>query len=60
MPADLSCFAQFAQAIVNTVSENVFQKVATSVLASKEIIFGLCVLSVGMAMNLCFTESMEI
>lgn len=46
VPKDISCYAQFAQAIVNSVSENVLQKVATGILASKEIIFGLCVLSV--------------
>ncbi|XP_042560479.1 choline transporter-like protein 1 [Clupea harengus] len=46
IPVDITCYAQFAQAIVNSISENVFEKVVIGVLASKEIIFGLCVLSV--------------
>ena len=52
IPVDITCYAQFAQAIVNSISENVFEKVVIGVLASKEIIFGLCVLSVGMCVLL--------
>ncbi|KAL2098165.1 hypothetical protein ACEWY4_007372 [Coilia grayii] len=46
IPDDISCYAQFAQAIVNSLSDSVLQKVATGILASKEIILGLCILSV--------------
>ncbi|XP_041942283.1 choline transporter-like protein 1 [Alosa sapidissima] len=46
VPVDVSCYAQFAQALVNSVSENVFQRIAAGVMASKEIIFGLCMLSI--------------
>lgn len=46
VPTDLGCFAEFAQAFVSFVSENnVLQRVVAGLMASKDIIMGLCVLA---------------
>uniref|UniRef100_A0A8C4IUM1 Choline transporter-like protein n=1 Tax=Dicentrarchus labrax TaxID=13489 RepID=A0A8C4IUM1_DICLA len=46
IPMDISCYAEFAQAFVTFVSDNtVLRRVVAGVMASKEIIMGLCVLA---------------
>lgn len=46
IPADVGCYAEFAQAFVTFVSDNsVLRRVIAGVMASKEIIMGLCVLA---------------
>lgn len=50
IPVDIGCYAEFAQALVTFVSDNnVFRRVIAGVMASKEIIMGLCVLAFGMS-----------
>ncbi|KAF7687009.1 choline transporter-like protein 1 isoform X1 [Silurus meridionalis] len=45
-PADISCFSKFAEAVVTFVSDNsVLHRVIAGVMTSKEIIMGLCLLS---------------
>ncbi|KAK3507677.1 hypothetical protein QTP70_032791 [Hemibagrus guttatus] len=45
-PADISCFSKFAEALITFVSDNsVLHRVITGVMTSKEIIMGLCLLS---------------
>uniref|UniRef100_A0A8C8EH15 Choline transporter-like protein n=1 Tax=Oncorhynchus tshawytscha TaxID=74940 RepID=A0A8C8EH15_ONCTS len=47
-PVDISCYAQFAEAFVTFVSDNsMLHRVIAGVMASKEIIMGLCVLALG-------------
>ncbi|XP_035516613.1 choline transporter-like protein 1 [Morone saxatilis] len=46
IPMDITCYAEFAQAFVTFVSDNtVLRRVVAGVMASKEIIMGLCVLA---------------
>ncbi|XP_076585640.1 choline transporter-like protein 1 [Chaetodon auriga] len=46
IPVDIGCYAEFAQAFVTFVSDNsVLRRVIAGVMASKEIIMGLCVLA---------------
>ncbi|KAI4833120.1 hypothetical protein KUCAC02_016037 [Chaenocephalus aceratus] len=46
IPTDISCYAEFAQAFVTFVSDNsVLRRVVAGVMASKEIIMGLCLLA---------------
>ncbi|XP_029014513.1 choline transporter-like protein 1 [Betta splendens] len=46
IPVDVGCYAQFAQAFITFVSDNsVMRRVIAGVMASKEIIMGLCVLA---------------
>lgn len=50
VPVDIGCYAEFAQALVTFISDNnVFRRVIAGVMASKEIIMGLCVLALGMS-----------
>lgn len=45
-PADISCYAKFAEALITFVSDNsVLHRVIAGVMTSKEIIMGLCLLS---------------
>ncbi|XP_060773251.1 choline transporter-like protein 1 [Neoarius graeffei] len=45
-PADISCFSRFAEALITFVSDNsVLHRVIAGVMTSKEIIMGLCLLS---------------
>lgn len=46
IPVDIACYAEFIQAFVTFVSDNsVLHRVTAGVMASKEIIMGLCVLA---------------
>uniref|UniRef100_A0A3Q2P2V9 Choline transporter-like protein n=1 Tax=Fundulus heteroclitus TaxID=8078 RepID=A0A3Q2P2V9_FUNHE len=46
IPADIGCYAEFAQAFFTFVSDNtVLRRVISGVMTSKEIIMGLCVLA---------------
>ncbi|KAL3067061.1 hypothetical protein OYC64_016917 [Pagothenia borchgrevinki] len=46
IPTDIGCYAEFAQAFVTFVSDNsVLRRVVAGVMASKEIIMGLCLLA---------------
>ncbi|XP_054459995.1 choline transporter-like protein 1 [Anoplopoma fimbria] len=46
VPVDISCYAEFAQAFITFVGDNsVLRRVTAGVMASKEIIMGLCVLA---------------
>lgn len=48
IPVDIGCYAEFAQGFVTFVSDNsVLRRVIAGVMASKEIIMGLCVLALG-------------
>lgn len=48
IPVDIGCYAEFAQAFVTFVSDNsVLRRVIAGVMASKEIIMGLCLLAFG-------------
>lgn len=48
VPADISCFAEFAEAFITFVSDNsVVHRVIAGVMTSKEIIMGLCLLALG-------------
>ncbi|KAB5515564.1 hypothetical protein PHYPO_G00248410 [Pangasianodon hypophthalmus] len=45
-PTDISCFSKFAEALITFVSDSsVLHRVITGVMTSKEIIMGLCLLS---------------
>ena len=47
-PVDVSCYAKFAEAVVTFVSDNsVLHRLIAGVMASKEIIIGLCLLALG-------------
>uniref|UniRef100_A0A8C8J8T1 Choline transporter-like protein n=1 Tax=Oncorhynchus tshawytscha TaxID=74940 RepID=A0A8C8J8T1_ONCTS len=47
-PVDISCYAKFAEAVVTFVSDNsVLHRLIGGVIASKEIIVGLCLLALG-------------
>lgn len=49
-PAHISCFSKFAEALITFVSDNsVLHRVIAGVMTSKEIIMGLCLLSLGKA-----------
>uniref|UniRef100_A0A3Q3INS3 Choline transporter-like protein n=1 Tax=Monopterus albus TaxID=43700 RepID=A0A3Q3INS3_MONAL len=46
VPVDIGCYVEFAQAFITFVSDNtVLRRVIAGVMASKEIIMGLCVLA---------------
>uniref|UniRef100_A0A672FM74 Choline transporter-like protein n=1 Tax=Salarias fasciatus TaxID=181472 RepID=A0A672FM74_SALFA len=46
IPVDISCYAEFAQAFITFVNDNtVLRRVIAGVMASKEIIMGLCMLA---------------
>lgn len=46
VPVDIGCYAEFAQSFITFVSDNsVLRRVIAGVMASKEIIMGLCVLA---------------
>ncbi|KAG7225856.1 hypothetical protein INR49_014379 [Caranx melampygus] len=46
IPMDIACYTQFAQGFITFVSDNtVLRRVMAGVLASKEIIMGLCILA---------------
>lgn len=46
IPVDITCYAEFIQAFVTFVSDNsVLHRITAGVMASKEIIMGLCVLA---------------
>uniref|UniRef100_A0A672FN22 Choline transporter-like protein n=1 Tax=Salarias fasciatus TaxID=181472 RepID=A0A672FN22_SALFA len=48
IPVDISCYAEFAQAFITFVNDNtVLRRVIAGVMASKEIIMGLCMLALG-------------
>ncbi|XP_056456255.1 choline transporter-like protein 1 isoform X2 [Gadus chalcogrammus] len=52
-PVDVSCYAKFAEAVVTFVSDNsVLHRLIAGVMASKEIIIGLCLLALGLSMIL--------
>ncbi|KAM6971976.1 choline transporter-like protein 1 [Aplochiton taeniatus] len=52
-PVDISCFADFAQAFVTFVSDDsVLHRAIAGVMASKEIIMGLCLLSLVLSLVL--------
>lgn len=47
-PVNISCYAKFAEALITFVSDNsVLHRLISGVMASKEIILGLCLLSLG-------------
>ncbi|XP_060943722.1 choline transporter-like protein 1 [Limanda limanda] len=46
IPVDIECFAEFVQSFITFVSDNtVLRRVIAGVMASKEIIMGLCILA---------------
>uniref|UniRef100_A0A8C5NI31 Choline transporter-like protein n=1 Tax=Gouania willdenowi TaxID=441366 RepID=A0A8C5NI31_GOUWI len=46
LPVDIGCYAEFAQAFITFISDNtMLRRVVAGVMASKEIIMGLCVLA---------------
>lgn len=48
VPADIVCYAEFAQDVVTFVSDNnVFRRLIAGVVASKGVILGLCLLALG-------------
>ncbi|XP_043916965.1 choline transporter-like protein 1 isoform X2 [Protopterus annectens] len=52
-PRNISCYAKFAEALITFVSDNsVLHRLISGVMTSKEIIMGLCVLSLGLSMIL--------
>ncbi|XP_074486118.1 choline transporter-like protein 1 [Sebastes fasciatus] len=51
IPVDVGCYAEFAQAFVTFVSDNsVLRRLVAGVMASKEIIMGLCVLALALSL----------
>uniref|UniRef100_A0A667WBR7 Choline transporter-like protein n=1 Tax=Myripristis murdjan TaxID=586833 RepID=A0A667WBR7_9TELE len=53
VPVDVGCYAEFAQAFVTFVSDNsVIHRVIAGVMASKEIIMGLCLLALVLSLIL--------
>lgn len=56
IPVDVACYAEFAQGLVTFISDNsIFRRVIAGLLASKEIIMGLCLLALGTEHALVFT-----
>ncbi|XP_036431642.1 choline transporter-like protein 1 isoform X1 [Colossoma macropomum] len=52
-PVDISCYSKFAEAVVTFVSDNtVLHRLIAGVVASKEIIVGLCLLALVLSMIL--------
>ncbi|XP_066460422.1 choline transporter-like protein 1 [Eleutherodactylus coqui] len=52
-PVNISCYAKFAEALITFVSDNsVLHRLISGVMASKEIIIGLCFLSLVLSMIL--------
>ncbi|XP_019901492.2 choline transporter-like protein 1 isoform X5 [Esox lucius] len=52
-PVDISCYAKFAEAVVTFVSDNsMLHRLIAGVMASKEIIMGLCLLALVLSMIL--------
>lgn len=52
-PVDISCYAMFAEALTTFVSDNsVLHRVITGVMTSKDIIMGLCLLSLVLSLIL--------
>ncbi|XP_036289035.1 choline transporter-like protein 1 isoform X9 [Pipistrellus kuhlii] len=52
-PVNISCYAKFAEALITFVSDNsVLHRLISGVMASKEIILGLCLLSLVLSMIL--------
>ncbi|XP_046900419.1 choline transporter-like protein 1 isoform X1 [Hypomesus transpacificus] len=52
-PVDVACYAEFAKAFITFVSDNsVLYRVVAGVMASKEIIMGLCLLALVLSMIL--------
>ncbi|KAL0974254.1 hypothetical protein UPYG_G00217750 [Umbra pygmaea] len=52
-PVDISCYAKFAEAVVTFVSDNsMLHRLIAGVMASKEIIVGLCLLALVLSMLL--------
>ncbi|XP_062332454.1 choline transporter-like protein 1 isoform X2 [Osmerus eperlanus] len=52
-PVDISCYAKFAEAVVTFVSDNsMLHRLIAGVMASKEIIVGLCLLALVLSMIL--------
>lgn len=48
IPVEIACYAEFAQELVTFISDNnVFRRVIAGLMASKEIILGLCLLALG-------------
>ncbi|CAM9159509.1 unnamed protein product [Lampetra planeri] len=46
IPVDISCYAEFAEAFINVVNDNsIVRRAVAGLMASKEIIMGLCVLA---------------
>lgn len=58
-PVDVSCYAKFAEAVVTFVGDNsVLHRLIAGVMASKEIIVGLCLLALGDdLMNMCLNRT---
>ncbi|XP_036372903.1 choline transporter-like protein 1 [Megalops cyprinoides] len=53
MPVNISCYAKFAEALITFVSDNsVLHRLIAGVMASKEIIIGLCFLALVLSMLL--------
>lgn len=53
IPVDVGCYAEFAQAFITFVSDNtVLRRIVAGVMASKEIIMGLCVLALVLSLIL--------
>lgn len=51
-PVDVSCYSKFAEAVVTFVSDNtVLHRLIAGVVASKEIIVGLCLLALGKGLH---------
>ncbi|KAG9345506.1 hypothetical protein JZ751_008650 [Albula glossodonta] len=52
-PVDISCYSKFAEALITFVSDNsVLHRLIAGVMASKEIILGLCLLALVLSMLL--------
>ncbi|XP_020725119.1 choline transporter-like protein 1 isoform X2 [Odocoileus virginianus] len=52
-PVNISCYAKFAEALITFVSDNsVLHRLISGVMTSKEIILGLCLLSLVLSMSL--------
>uniref|UniRef100_A0A4W6BRK4 Choline transporter-like protein n=1 Tax=Lates calcarifer TaxID=8187 RepID=A0A4W6BRK4_LATCA len=67
IPVDIGCYAEFAQAFITFVGDNtVLRRVIAGVMASKEIIMGLCILALGIHMVnnnellLCYEELLSL
>ncbi|TKS68183.1 Choline transporter-like protein 1 [Collichthys lucidus] len=51
IPVDIGCYAEFAQGFITFVSDNtVLRRVIAGVMASKEIIIGLCLLALALSL----------